>query len=126
MVFHTEWLDEPYILKTKFEENTSVGELNLVMLEYLGAAQAQEIYFLLDFSEVIVPNDVLKLPSLLQVINHANTKWVGIVKAESASSYMTRLLTRDKVKTFHKTDMAIGFLRGMVRLETGTKLPATV
>ncbi len=126
MSFRTEWLDEPYILKTTFEENTSAGELNLVMLEYLGAAQEQEIYFLLDFSKVVVPLDVLKLPSLLQVINHGNTKWVGIVKATSSTSYMTKMLNRDKVKTFHDVDMAIGFLRGMVRLETGEKLPIMV
>ena len=69
---------------------------------------------------------MLTLPSLLQVINHANTKWMGIVKAETSSSYMTKLLTRDKVKMSRDTQTAIDFLRAMVRVDTGKNLKAGV
>lgn len=126
MTFRTQWIDDPYILGTSFDTNTSVSELNLVMLEYLGAAQEQDVYFLLDFSDANVPNGMLSLPSLLQVINHANTRWIGIVKAETSSSYMTKLLTRDKVKMFRDSQTAIDFLRAMVRVDTGHNLTTTV
>jgi len=126
MTFRTEWIDEPYILGTTFNSLATISELNIIMLEYLGAAQEQEVYLLLDFSEVTVPNGMLTLPSLLQVINHANTKWMGIVKAETSSSYMTKLLTRDKVKMSRDTQTAIDFLRAMVRVDTGKNLKAGV
>lgn len=126
MTFRTQWLDEFRILHTTFEGSTSVSELNLVMLEYLGVAQAQDAYFLLDFSDVSVPNNMLKLPSLVQVINHGNTKWLCIVKADSGVSYMTKLLTGNKVKIFRSTKDATSFLRGMVRLETRSDLDALV
>mgnify|MGYP000250566100 CR=1 FL=1 len=126
MTFRTQWLDELHILHTVFENNPSMGDLNLVMLEYLGAAQEQEIYFLLDFTGVDVPTNILKLPALLQVINHGNTQWLCLVKPEAKSSYMTRLLSRDKVKTFRKTENAIGFLRGMILSEKGNDLDASV
>lgn len=126
MTFRTQWIDDPYILGTSFDTNTSVSELNLVMLEYLGAAQEQDVYFLLDFSDANVPNGMLSLPSLLQVINHANTRWMGIVKAETSSSYMTKLLTRDKVKMFRDSQTGIDFLRAMVRVDTGHNLTTTV
>jgi hypothetical protein len=126
MTFRTEWIAEPYILGTSFNSLATVGELNLIMLEYLGAAQEQEIYLLLDFSEVNVPNGMLTLPSLLQVINHANTRWMGIVKTETSSSYMTKLLSRDKVKMFRDRKTAVDFLRAMVRIDTGEDLTASV
>lgn len=126
MSFRTEWIDDPYILGTTFNSHATISELNLIMLEYLGAAQEQDVYLLLDFSEVTVPNGMLTLPSLLQVINHANTRWMGIVKAETSSSYMTKLLTRDKVKMFRDRETAVGFLQAMVRIDTGTNLKAGV
>ena len=88
------------------------------MLEYLGAAQAQKVYLLLDFSQVNVPNGMLSLPSLIQVINHANTQWFAIIKPESSSSYMTKLLSGDKVKMFRDRETAINFLKAMERLDT--------
>ena len=125
MTFRTEWVVEPYMLGTTFEHNTSVSELNLVMLEYLGASQEQNTYFLLDFTGVNVPNHMLSMPSLLQVINHANTKWLCVVKAETSSSYMTKLLVRDKVKMFRDRQTAVDFLIAMIRVDTGVDLRAS-
>ena len=119
MSFRSEWLVEPHILGTSFEQNTSISELNLVMLEYLGVAQELSMYFLLDFSRVNTPTGLLTLPSLLQVINHGNTNWLVLVKAESNSSYMSKMLARDKVKIFHDTDTALSFLYEMLSLDTG-------
>ncbi|MEM9954662.1 MAG: hypothetical protein AAF846_23835 [Chloroflexota bacterium] len=116
MTFRTEWVAD-HILGTTFNTSTSVSELNLVMLEYLGAAQEQKVALLLDFSDVIVPNDMLSMPSLLQVINHANTQWLAIVKTETSSSYMTKLLVRDKVKMFRDRQTAIDFLQAMIRID---------
>src|SRR5262245_42818055 len=98
MSFRTEWLAEPYILATSFEQHSSVSEVHLVMLEYLGAAQSQYIFFLLDFSQTHAQSGLLIFPSLLQVINHANPRWLVIVKPASLFSSMTQLLSRDKVK----------------------------
>lgn len=123
MAFRTEWVATPYILGTQFEDSTNVSELKLVFLEYLGAAQEQDIYFLLDFTGVAVPNQLLTLPSLLQVINHANTRWMVIVKAQSAASYMTKLLNREKVKIYRERDTAMSFLKAMV-LSDGHELPS--
>lgn len=125
MTFSTEWIFEPYILGTTFENSATVSDLNLIMLEYLGASQEQEMYFLLDFTGVAVPNAMLSVPSLLQVINHGNTQWLGIVKAETSSSYMTKLLVRDKVKIFRDRQTAIDFLSAMIRIDTGEIIHAS-
>lgn len=114
MTFRTEWVASPHVLGTQFEDNTTISELKLVFLEYLGAAQEQDIYFLLDFTGVAVPNQLLTLPSLLQVINHANTSWMVIVKAQAAGSFMTKLLNRDKVKIYRERDTALSFVKAMV------------
>jgi outer membrane biosynthesis protein TonB len=121
MTFRTEWVATPHILGTRFEDSTNISELKLVFLEYLGAAQEQGVYLLLDFTGVAVPNQLLTLPSLLQVINHANTRWMVIVKEQSPASYMTKLLNRDKVKIYRERDTALSFLKAMV-LSDGLKL----
>lgn len=117
MSFRTEWLVEPYILGTSFDQNSSVSEVHLVMLEYLGAAQSQECYFLLDFSNTVAPSALLTLPSLLQVINHANTRWLVIVKSASNYSSMTQMLSRDKVKIVRDSVSGLEFLQAMLRLD---------
>jgi hypothetical protein len=123
MPFFSEWVDEPYILATRYSGRVSGGELKVSMLEYLGAAQTQPMYFMMDFLDSDgVPQEMLNLPAILQVINHANTRWLILVKHESAASYMTQLLSRDKVKTFRDRATALGFLRAMVRIDTGTIL----
>ncbi len=128
MTFLTGWIHEPYILGTDFTELTSVGDVNMAMLEYLGAIQEQEMYFLMDFTATgDVPGELLKLPSMLQVVTHANTRWIAIVKPEkpgSASSTMTQMLARDKIKTFRDRQTALAFLRSMVRLDTGIEIRA--
>jgi hypothetical protein len=121
MTFRTEWVATPHILGTRFDDSTNISELKLVFLEYLGAAQEQGVYLLLDFTGVAVPNQLLTLPSLLQVINHANTRWMVIVKEQSPASYMTKLLNRDKVKIYRERDTALSFLKAMV-LSDGLKL----
>ena len=50
----------------------------------------------------------------------------AIVKAETSTSYMTKLLTRDKVKMFRDNETAVDFLRAMVRVDTGHNLTASV
>ena len=120
MPFLSEWIHEPYILATRYTGRVSGGELKVSMLEYLGAVQTQPMYFMMDFLDSDgVPQEMLNLPAILQVINHANTRWLILVKHESASSYMTQLLSRDKVKTYRDRQTALNFLRAMVRVDTG-------
>lgn len=126
MAFKTEWINDPYIIGTHFEGQVTVDEVKMAMLEYLGAAQEQKaVYVLMDFSNVDnVPNRLLDLPILLQVITHANVKWIAIVKEDNPNSYMTQFLSRDKLKMFRNRESAIAFLNGMVRLDTGENLEA--
>jgi len=126
MVTTTQWIHEPHICSTTFDDETNVGELNNVMVNYLHKVQDSPTYFVLDFTGIHVPEGLLRLPALLQVINHANTKWMAIVKAETSSSYMTKMLSRDKVKMFRDADTAIHFLESMVRVDSGKDLTASV
>ena len=120
MPFISEWINEPYILATNYSGRVSGGELKVSMLEYLGAVQTQPMYFMMDFLESDgVPQEMLNMPAILQVINHANTRWLIMVKTENAYSYMTQLLSRDKVKIYRDRQTALGFLRAMVRIDTG-------
>lgn len=115
MAFHTTWLDEPYILVTTFSDVVTSIDLKMAMLEYLGAAQEQPTYFLMDFTQAnYVPEKLLDLPLLLQVMNHANTRWMAIVKPESDASYMTQLLTKDRSRIYRDRESAVYFLRKMI------------
>lgn len=117
MTHQIEWIDKPDILGVTFTEQISISELNAILIEFLKAAQEREIYVLIDFSQIRVPAGLLSMPSLLQVVNHANTRWMGIVKTESRSSLLTKMLSRDKVKMFRNSENALAFLRGMVRID---------
>jgi hypothetical protein len=125
MSFRTEWLVESLILSSSFEQHSSVSELHQILLEYLGVAQHQEVYFLMDFSQTNAPAGLLTLPSLLQVINHANTRMLVIVKPESSGySSMTQMLSREKVKIMRERQKAIDFLMTMSRMDRGSELSA--
>lgn len=124
MPFNTRWIHNPYILQTEFSEHVSGGDFTTAMLEYLGAAQEQPTYFLLDFTRARhIPARLFELSISSQVINHANTRWFVIVNPD-VTNYETRMLARSKVKVFPNMEMAIGFLRAMVRLDTGQVLTA--
>lgn len=100
----------------------------MVMLEFLGTAQMQPVYLLLDFSEAqSLPEGVLGLSSASQLVNHGNVCWLAIVnpeKRQTRSQYVTRMLANGKVKMFDGAQNALAFLRGMVRIDTGSVLSA--
>ncbi|MEL6407895.1 MAG: hypothetical protein AAFV98_18260 [Chloroflexota bacterium] len=116
-----EWIEKPNIVGITFTEQISINSLNHTMVDFLKIAQKGEVYIMLDFSQIRVPAGLLSMPSLLQLINHANTRWMGVVKRESSSSVLTKMLARDKVKMFRSSDDALGFLRGMVRIDAHDK-----
>jgi len=123
MPFQSDWINEPYILMTAYSGYVTGGDMDTSMLQYLGVAQAQPIYILLDFTRADrVPSKVLELSSISQVINHGNTRWFIIVSPKDQASYATRLLSGAKIKTFHDRVSAVAFLRGMIRLDTGEVL----
>lgn len=123
MAFESTWINEPYILLTEYTGHVTGNDVNLSMLQYLGAAQEQPIYILLDFSKSdYVPHQVLELSSVSQVINHANTRWFVVINPKDKDSYATRLLAGTRIKTFADKPSALAFLRGMVRLDTGKVL----
>lgn len=119
MAFQTEWIVEPYIISTTFTGRTSVHDMKMAMLEYLGAAQLeQNLYILMDFMQAEnVPSKLLDMPILAQIINHGNIRWLVIAKEAADSSYMTQFLARDKVKTVRSREEALKFLIAMMRLE---------
>jgi hypothetical protein len=124
MAFHTQWVNEPYIIETQYAGHVSGSEVDMNMLEYLGIVQSQPAYILLDLSKVeTLPNQLLQLSSLGQVITHANTAWLAIVMpGQPEYVRTTRMLARDKVKLFPDRVNALSFLRAMVRTDTGIVL----
>ena len=126
MAFQTDWVNEPYIMETTYSGRVSGHDLQMSMLEHLGAVQQQELYILLDFSEAErVPSSLLELPALSQVVGHGNTRWLAIVNPEGdTDSYTTHLMVSDKTKIFLNRKSALAFLRGMVRADTGDILEA--
>jgi hypothetical protein len=127
MTFHTEWVNEPYIMETIYEGRVSGNDLQMSMLEHLGAVQEQDLYILLDFSDADrVPPSLLELPALSQVVGHGNMRWLAIVNPEGdTDSYTAHLMVNDKVKIFLNRESAVAFLRGMVRTDTGDVLDAS-
>jgi hypothetical protein len=121
MAFHTDWTNEPYIMETTYSGRVSGNDLQMSMLEHLGAVQEQELYILLNFSDAErVPPSLLELPALSQVVGHGNTRWLAIVNPDGdTDSYTTHLMVNDKVKIFLNRKSALAFLRGMVRSDTG-------
>jgi hypothetical protein len=125
MSFHTEWVYDPYIIETNYAGHVAGSEVDMNMLEYLGIVQAQSVYILLDLSQVeSLPNQLLQLSSLGQVVAHPNTSWVAIVTPGQPEYIRTTrmLATQDRVKLFQDRESALSFLRAMVRLDTGIAL----
>lgn len=124
MPFMTTWVHKPYIVKTVFTGITSITEVDAVMRDYLTKLDdGNGLYCLVDFERVInIPTTLLQMDSIIEVINHSNTRWFVVVNSIGFDSTTTHLLTQDKVKVMSAKDKAIGFLRGMVRLDTGIKL----
>ncbi len=124
MGFHTNWINEPYIMETTYEGRVSGNDLQMSMLEHLGAVQEQELYILLNFSDAErVPPSLLELPALSQVVGHGHTCWLAIVNPEGdTDSYTAHLMVNDKVKIFLNRKSALAFLKGMVRVDTGNIL----
>jgi len=118
------WVHTPYIVKSVFTGIISITEVDAVMRDYLTKLNdGNELYFLVDFERVInIPTTLLQMDSIIEVINHSNTRWFVLVNSVGFDSTTTHLLTQDKVKVMGGKDKAIGFLRGMVRLDTGITL----
>lgn len=123
MSFRTTWVNEPYIIVTEYAGRVTGGELDMNMLEYLGIVQDQPVYILLDFTNAdTIPGKLFELSSAGLVINHANTSWFAVVNPAGQPSRATRMLARDSIKVFNDRKAAEGFLRAMVRMDTGVVL----
>lgn len=120
MSFETTWINDPHIICTHYIGRASSRDLMQSATQYLEMLRTQELYIVLDFSQSEgVPHAVMNMPLLLQIITHANTKWLTIVNPSGENSYTARLLVRDKVKVYRDLPTALGFMRGMVRMDTG-------
>jgi|GEM_PF-1454330 len=124
MPYTNTWVHEPYILRTTLTGLIIVDEVDGIMHDYLDILNQQDaVYFILDFGRAAtIPTTLLQVDSIIDVIHHTNTQWFAIVNPTGFDSNTTRLLVQDKVKIFDDKDKALGFLRGMVRLDTGTAL----
>jgi len=96
----------------------------MIMHEFLDILNGHEgVYFILDFGRAAtVPTTLLQIDSIIDVMHHANTVWFAIVNPTGFDNNTTQLLAQEKVKIFDSKDKALGFLRGMVRLDTGKEL----
>lgn len=120
----TRWIHEPYIMQSTFTGIIHIDEVDTLMHEYLARVEANDgVYIILDFSRAVsVPTTLLQLDSIIDTIHHLNTQWFTVVNPTGFDSNTTRLLAQDKVKIFDSKDKALGFLRGMLRLDTGITL----
>ncbi len=120
----TRWIHEPYIMQSTFTGIIHIDEVDTLMREYLATVEANDsVYIILDFSRAVsVPTTLLQLDSIIDTIHHPNTQWFTVVNPTGFDSNTTRLLAQDKVKIFDNKDKALGFLRGMLRLDTGITL----
>lgn len=124
MPFSTNWVHSPYIVRSVFTGFVSVDEVDAVMRDYLAKLNAgHTLYFVLDFERAIsIPTTLLQVDSIIDVINHDETRWFVVVNPVGFDSTTTNLLTQDKVKIMGTKNKALGFLKGMVRLDTGITL----
>jgi len=122
----TRWIHEPYILDTTFTGLLSVDEVDEVMNDYLSKLDNDsQLYIMVNFSRAVtIPTTLLQMESVIEVLNHDNMQWIVLVNPTGFDSNTTRLLAQDKVKVLDNKDNALGFLRGMVRLDTGIQLQA--
>lgn len=120
----TRWKHEPYILDTTFTGILSVDEIDEIMNDYLGRLnEGASLYLMVNFARAVsIPTTLLQMDSVVEVLNHANLQWLVMVNPVGFDSNTTRLLAQDKVKVFESKEKALGFLRGMVRLDTGIAL----
>ena len=121
MPFMTQWVNPPHIVKSVFTGIVSISEVDTLMRDYLSKLDDNlALYFMVDFERAIsIPTTLLQIDSIIEVINHENTRWFVVVNPIGFDSTTTHLLTQDKVKIMSAKDKALGFLRGMVRLDTG-------
>lgn len=124
MPYMTRWVNEPYILNTTFTGLIDVDEVKELMHDFLEKLDSgAKLYFLVNFSRAVtIPTTLLQMDSIIDVLTHDNTQWFVLVNPIGFDSNTTRLLVQDKVKVFENKDNALGFLRGMVRLDTGIAL----
>lgn len=124
MPYMSRWINEPYILCTTFTGNINVDEVDTLMQEYLERLdERSSIYIMVNFARAAsIPTTLLQMDSIIDVLNHDNVKWFILINPTGFDSNTTRLLAQDKVKILDTKDNALGFLRGMVRLDTGVIL----
>ena len=124
MSFSTNWVHSPYIVRSVFTGYVSIDEVDAVMRDYLAKLDdGHALYFIVDFERAVsIPTTLLQIDSIIEVINHIETKWFVVVNPAGFDSTTTHLLSQDKVKIMESKNKALGFLRGMVRLDTGVTL----
>jgi len=124
MPYTSTWVNKPYILRSTLIGLITVDEVDDIMHEYLDILnQHDAVYFILDFGRAAtVPTTLLQIDSIIEVIHHDHTQWFAVVNPTGFDNNTTRLLSQEKVKIFDNKDKALGFLRGMVRLDTGIAL----
>ena len=124
MPYMTAWIYEPYILRTTFTGLITIDDIDSVMRDYLTRLSGdQHLYFMVDFGRVLsTPTKMTQIETVTEVITHANTQWFAVVNPVGFDNNTTRLLVQNKVKVFNAREKAVGFLRGMVRLDTGLAL----
>jgi hypothetical protein len=124
MPFITNWVHTPYIINSTFTGIVSITEVDAVMQDYrMKLDDSNGLYVMIDFERALsIPTTLLQIDAIIEVINHSNTRWFVIVNPVGFDSTTTNLLSQDKVKVVNTKNKALGFLRGMVRLDTGIKL----
>jgi hypothetical protein len=106
------WLQEPTILANDYTGDVNMDDSEEVIKFSLDAVARNPVYILVDMREAAsIHNNVLKMGSVVELINHPNTRWLAVVRPNVLAKFVLQVLVRHKAKVFDTREEAEIFLR---------------
>jgi hypothetical protein len=112
------WLQEPMILSNDYVGDVDMNDSENVLRFSLDAVARHPLYVLVDMSQATsIHNNVLKMGSVVELINHPNTRWLAVVRPNVLAKFVLQVLVRHKAKVFDAREEAEAFLRDRATIE---------
>jgi hypothetical protein len=110
------WIDEPWIMSADYIGGISVQDIDDVMEKCLAYLEKQEIYFLVDTTQMTsLPPNVFKVKSLAKLINHSNTRWLVMTAGDNPLlKFVIQVMIRNRIKVVNNREEGLQFLRDLV------------
>lgn len=110
------WVDEPWIISADYIGAISVQDIDEVMGECLAYLEKQEVYFLVDTTQMTsLPPNVFKISSLAKLINHSNTRWLAMTAGDNPLlKFVIQVMIRNRIKVVNNREEGLQFLRDLV------------